>query len=82
MDDYIGTITYFTTTYVPSGFLQCNGAILLTSEYAALFSLLYTRFGGNGSTTFALPTITTKLTGSAQDIGWCICYNGLYPARS
>lgn len=82
MDEYIGVIKYFTTTYVPSGFLQCNGAILQTSEYTALFGLLGNRFGGNNPTTFGLPNITTKLTGSSQDVGWCICYSGTFPVRS
>ncbi len=71
-----------TGSYVPSGFLQCNGASLQTSEYTAPFSLLSNRFGGNNSTTFGLPNITTKLTGSSQDIGWCICCYGTFPVRS
>lgn len=37
--------------------MLCNGQILPINQYAALFSLLGTTYGGNGTTTFALPNL-------------------------
>lgn len=42
---------------VPTGWLPCEGQILQIQQYQALYALLYTRFGGNGTTTFALPDL-------------------------
>lgn len=44
-------------TQVPTGWLPCEGQILQIQQYQALYALLYTRFGGNGTTTFALPDL-------------------------
>ncbi len=48
-------ITMFTGTFAPKGSMYCHGQILNTSQHHALFALLGNRFGGNGTTTFALP---------------------------
>lgn len=82
MDEYIGVINYFTTTDVPSGYKKCNGALLQIAAYTTLCSLIGTTYGGSGGITFALPNITTNLTGSSQDIGRCICCYGTFPVRS
>lgn len=43
---------------LPPGWLQCNGAAVSRTTFAALFSAISTTFGvGDGSTTFNLPTI-------------------------
>jgi hypothetical protein len=43
---------------LPTGYLQCNGALVNRTTYAALFAVIGTTFGaGDGSTTFALPTV-------------------------
>lgn len=42
---------------VPTGWMACEGQILQVQQYQALFALLYNRFGGNGTTTFALPDL-------------------------
>ena len=41
----------------PSGWAFCQGQVLLISSNTALFSLIGTIYGGNGSTTFALPDL-------------------------
>ncbi|MEJ8675360.1 tail fiber protein [Chromobacterium amazonense] len=42
----------------PEGTLVCNGAAVSRTAYAALFSMIGTKYGaGNGSTTFNLPNI-------------------------
>jgi microcystin-dependent protein len=45
----------------------------------ALFSLLGTTYGGNGTTNFALP----NLTGLAPaNLTYMICVNGLFPSMN
>src|SRR3954453_23918876 len=43
--------------FAPKGWAFCNGQILPIQQYTALFSLLGTTYGGNGTTTFALPNL-------------------------
>ena len=44
-------------TYAPKGWASCQGQLLPIRQNAALFSLLGTAYGGNGTTTFALPDL-------------------------
>ncbi len=57
MDEYIGIIKLFGGNFAPQGWLYCDGSILNISQYSALFALLGTTYGGNGSSTFALPDL-------------------------
>lgn len=52
---FLGQIMMTGFAFAPKYFAQCNGQLLPVNQNQALFSLLGTRFGGNGSTTFALP---------------------------
>lgn len=46
---------------VPEGWLQCNGAAVSRTTYAALFAVIGTKYGsGDGSTTFNLPNLHHK----------------------
>lgn len=56
-DSYVGTICTTAANFCPSGTLEANGQILAISSNTALFSLLGTYYGGNGTTTFALPDL-------------------------
>jgi microcystin-dependent protein len=47
--------------YAPRGWAQCNGQLLALNQNLALFSLLGTQFGGNGSTNFALPDLRGRV---------------------
>jgi microcystin-dependent protein len=53
----LGQIMPFAGAMVPRGWAPCNGALLAIQQNAALFSLLGTTYGGNGTTTFALPDL-------------------------
>ena len=54
-DQFLGEIRIFPFNFAPYGWQQCNGQILAISQYTALFSLLGTFYGGNGTSTFGLP---------------------------
>jgi microcystin-dependent protein len=54
----------------PNGWQQCNGQTLAIQQYAALFSLLGTTYGGNGTTTFQLPNLQGRVPiGQGNGIG-------------
>ena len=56
-DAFVGEIRVVPFNFAPQGWALCTGQILPISQYAALFSLLGTQFGGNGTSNFALPNL-------------------------
>lgn len=56
-DPFLGEIRIFPFNFAPSGWAFCNGQLLNISQNTALFSILGTTYGGNGSTTFGLPNL-------------------------
>lgn len=61
MEPFVGEINYVAFNYAPEGWLQCNGQTLPINQYNALYSLIGTTYGGNGSTTFALPDMRGRV---------------------
>jgi len=51
----------FGGNFAPAQWALCNGQLMAISEFAALFSLLGTTYGGNGTTNFALPDLRGRL---------------------
>jgi microcystin-dependent protein len=69
-EKYIGEIRAVAFNFAPTGWAECNGAILSIAQNTALFSLLGTQFGGNGQTTFALPDLRGRVpVGQGQGPG-------------
>lgn len=60
MDSYLGEIRPFAGTFAPRDWMLCNGQILPIRQYTPLFSLLGTTYGGDGTTTFALPNLQAR----------------------
>jgi microcystin-dependent protein len=58
---YIGSIFLFAGNFAPKNFAFCDGSILSIANNTALFSLLGTTYGGNGTTTFALPDLRGRV---------------------
>ena len=54
---FVAEVRIFCGNFAPVGWAFCDGQILSISSNTALFSLLGTRFGGNGVSTFALPDL-------------------------
>jgi microcystin-dependent protein len=54
---FVSQIQIFPFNFAPVGWAVCDGQILSISQNTALFSLLGTTFGGNGTTNFALPNL-------------------------
>ncbi|HEX8298913.1 MAG TPA: tail fiber protein [Rubricoccaceae bacterium] len=57
LDPFIGEIMIAGFNYAPRGYAFCSGQLLPINQNTALFSLLGTTYGGNGSTTFGLPDL-------------------------
>ena len=56
-EPFIGQVSMFCGNFAPRGWQLCNGQTLSISQYTALFSILGTTYGGNGTTTFNLPNL-------------------------
>jgi microcystin-dependent protein len=61
MEAFIGTILPVGFNFAPAGWQQCNGQTLPISQYAALFGLLGTTYGGNGTSNFQLPNLQGRV---------------------
>lgn len=70
---FIGQIMMAGFSFAPRFFAQCNGQLLPINQNQALFSLLGTQFGGNGTTNFALPDLRSRTPigyASSVDPSW------------
>lgn len=56
-----GAVVLWTSESVPTGWLECNGAAISRTDYAALFAIIGTTYGaGNGYSTFNIPDYRGK----------------------
>ncbi len=61
MEAFVGTILPVAFNFAPQGWFLCNGQLLNIAQNQALFALLGTQYGGNGTTTFALPNLQGRV---------------------
>lgn len=54
---YLSELRIFSFNFAPKGWALCNGQTLSIQQNTALFSLLGTTYGGNGTTNFLLPNL-------------------------
>ncbi|MFB6456694.1 phage tail protein [Chitinophaga sp. Hz27] len=74
---FVAEIMLFAGNFVPKGWAACDGQLLPISANTALFSLLGTTYGGNGTSNFGLPNLQGRTmigagqsqTGSIFDLG-------------
>ncbi len=71
-------IVLYAFNYPPANWQLCNGDILAISQYSQLFSLLGTKFGGDGLRNFALPDFRAL---APPDLTYCIALQGAWPSR-
>jgi hypothetical protein len=62
-----------------AGATPAAGQILNIAQNTALFSLLGTNYGGNGTSTFALPDLRNV---APNGLTYVICVTGVFPARN
>lgn len=66
--DMIGQIALFAGAYTPRNWKRCDGSTLNIVEYRALFDIIGDTYGGNGTTTFALPNLGGRYMVCAQGV--------------
>ncbi|WP_222105672.1 phage tail protein [Paraburkholderia sp. BCC1884] len=59
-DPYLGEIRMVAFDFAPYGWALCQGQLLPLSQNQALFTLLGTSYGGNGTQTFGLPNLAGR----------------------
>lgn len=60
MEAFTGTITIWPISWAPDGYVMCNGQILTLNQYQALYSLIGTIYGGNGTSNFGVPNLSGR----------------------
>ena len=78
---YLSEVRLMAGNQVPSNWHLADGSLLSISSNTALFSLLSTTYGGNGTTNFALPNLKSadpKGNGPAG-VNYYICIFGVFP---
>ncbi|MBO9592049.1 MAG: phage tail protein [Niabella sp.] len=60
VEPFIGMIGMFGFNFAPKNWLSCNGQTMPIASYTALYALLGTTYGGNGTNTFALPNLAGR----------------------
>ena len=76
-EPFTGQISIFGFNFAPINWATCQGQLVPIQQNTALFSLLGTTFGGNGTSNFALPNMQGNvavgqgqlLGGSTYDMG-------------
>lgn len=61
MDFYIGELRLFGFNFAPLNWALCDGSLLPIAKNQALFALLGTMYGGDGTSTFALPDLRGRV---------------------
>jgi microcystin-dependent protein len=79
---FIGEVETFAFGFCPLGWSTLNGQLLPISQNQVLFALLGTTYGGDGLTTFALPTAKPIFTGTGAVLLQCIALQGIFPSRN
>jgi microcystin-dependent protein len=74
-DPYLGEVETFAFDFCPKGWSTLNGQ-------GPLFALLGTTYGGDGQTTFALPTAKPIFTATGAVLLQCIALQGIFPSRN
>jgi microcystin-dependent protein len=69
-DQFIGEIRIFAGDFAPVGWAMCNGQLLPIQQNTALFSIIGTYYGGNGTSNFQLPNLQGNvIVGPGQGLG-------------
>jgi microcystin-dependent protein len=58
---FLSQVQLFPFSFAPQGWDFCNGQLYPINQYTALFALIGTQFGGNGTTNFALPDLRGRV---------------------
>jgi hypothetical protein len=74
----LGDTILSVNSYTGGSYLPADGRLLQIASYTAVFSIMGINFGGNGTSNFALPNLTTI---APPGMYYSICVAGVFPAR-
>jgi microcystin-dependent protein len=60
-EPFVAEIKLFTGNFAPRGWALTNGQLIAIAQNTALFSLVGTFYGGNGTSNFALPNFQSRM---------------------
>ena len=84
-DPYIASVSLVAFPWAMSGWALAKGSLLSIDQNDSLYSLIGTYYGGNGTTTFALPNVPLPVLvddqGADSSMSFQIALNGTYPDR-
>ncbi len=75
VDCVLGTVSLVAGNAGPGG-MVADGRLLSIQQHPTLFAVLGDRYGGDGSTTFALPDLTSA---APNKLSYVICTDGYFP---
>lgn len=76
MSMILGEIGLFPYGKTPRGWLECAGQEIYIAEHAKLYTLLGTKFGGDGTQRFKLPDLRQQVP---ENMRYCIAVEGEFP---
>ena len=69
-DPFIGQVVAVSFSFAPVGWAMCDGSLLGIQDNAALYSLICTKYGGDGLASFALPDLRGRaIISQGQEAG-------------
>ena len=69
-EPFLGQVVAVGFNFAPVGWVLCNGQLLQTDAYTALYQLLGTTYGGDGNNTFGVPDLRGRVVvGAGQGPG-------------
>jgi microcystin-dependent protein len=78
MNCFIGQVETFAFGFAPRDWLPCDGRLLRPDDYPYLFNLIGDTYGGDGTTSFALPKLGAL---GPQGPNFFIAAFGEFPTR-
>lgn len=60
-DPYLGEVRIFAGNFAPRGWAHCDGQLVPLAQNAALYALVGTAFGGDGTNNFGLPDLRGRV---------------------
>jgi microcystin-dependent protein len=60
-EPYLGSLCLTAASFCPRGYTEANGQLLAINQYTALYSLLGCAYGGDCTSTFALPDLRSRV---------------------
>jgi microcystin-dependent protein len=58
---YVGEIRMFGGNFAPYGWAFCDGSLISIADNSVLFTLIGTTYGGDGTSTFGLPNLLSRM---------------------